>query len=164
MAIKKIPYKHRKATKVALVASAALGPLGALAGPGDVLAIAGVWSACLISVAAKEGCDLDKDTALGICKSVAWGIAGYYAGCKVANYLFLLIPGAGFLMAMGASSVANIIFTYRFVLTLCKVFENSGSGEQLKIDKIADEIIAVFKGNGIINDIRDIISIYSSDY
>ncbi len=160
MTIKAIPYQHRNATRVALIASAGLGPMGALSAGGDILAVGGIWSACLVSIAAKEGCNMDKDTAIGICKSAALGVSGYYAGCKLATNLFLLIPGAGILAAMGASSVANIIFTYRFVLTLCRVFDKISVNKSLTIDKIADEVKAMFNGNGFVSDVKDIVSIY----
>lgn len=159
--LKKIPYRHRDAAKIAMVASAALGPAGAFSGGADILAVGGIWSACLVSIASKEGCSLDTATALSICKSIAWGVSGYYIGCKVATNMFNFIPGAGTVAAMGASSLANIIFTYRFVLTLCRVFENSGNGHALALDKLADEVTTMYNGNGLLSDLKDIIAIYN---
>lgn len=158
MSIKEIPYRYRSTAKTALLASAALGPVGAFSAGGDILAIAAIWGTCLISIASQEGCNLDKDTAIGICKSAFLGVSGYYVGCNVATKLFYFIPGAGIFAAIGASSLANVMFTYRFVLTLCNIFEKSGKN-RLNFDKLADEIQAMFKGNGLISDTKDIISI-----
>ena len=160
MAMKQIPYCHRRAAKVALIASAGLGPMGAFSAGEDILAVGGIWSLCLLKIAAEEGCSLDKDTALGICKSAALGVSGYWAGCKLATKMFLFIPGAGIFAAMGASSLANVIFTYRFVLTLCKIFEKNGNGRSLNINGIADQVGTMFGGNGLFSDAKDIISIY----
>ena len=160
LTISRVPYKHREAARTAMIASAALGPLGAFAGAGDMLAVGGIWSVCLVSIAAKEGVTMDKDTALGVCKSILLGVSGYYAGCKVATSLFNFIPGAGTVVAMGASSIANVIFTYRFVLTLCSVFEKIGLCGALDLRRLTAEAKAMFKGNGLVNDVQDIVSIY----
>ncbi len=156
--LKKIPQKHRGATKTALRAIAALGPIGAFSSVADIAAIATVWGSCLYSVAAKENCHLDKDTAVGICKSALLGLSGYYVGCKTATKFFWLIPGAGIFMAMGLSTLTNIIFTYRFVLTLCNIFTEKKN--KVNIDNLADNIKAMFKGNGPLNDVKDIVDIF----
>jgi len=161
--MERIPYRHRSATKKALAASAALGPMGAFSAGEDILAVGGIWSLCLINIAAKEGVSLDKETALGICKSVALGVSGYWAGCKLATKVFFMIPGAGLFAAMGASSFANIIFTYRFILTLCKIFESSGNGRGLNISELAGQVKTMFNGNGFPSDVKDIVSIYCGD-
>ena len=158
--MKKIPYRHRIATKVALTASAALGPLGAFTSVEDALAIAGIWSMCLINIASEEGYSLDNSTALEICKSAALGVSGYWAGCKFATKVFFFIPGAGFFAAMGASTFANIIFTYRFVLTLCTIFERNGNGRGLNISALANQVKTMFRGNGFFSDVTDIVSLY----
>lgn len=158
--MKQIPYRHRNAARAALIASAGLGPMGAFSAGEDILAVGGIWSLCLMKIAAEEGCSLDKDTALGICKSVALGVSGYWAGCKLATKIFFMIPGAGVFAAMGASSIANVIFTYRFVLTLCKIFERNGGGRSLNFSNIAEQAKTMFGGNGLWNETKDIISIY----
>ena len=152
-----IPDKHREAAKVAMLASCGAGPLGALTSVGDIAAIAGIWGACLYTVADTEGCKLDKDTAVSICKSALLGIGGYYAGCKAATKLFWLIPGAGILIGMGVSSVANVLFTYRFLLTLCNVFTEKRDG--IDIRRLGDNIKSTFYGNGVWSDGADIIDI-----
>ncbi len=158
MSVERIPYRHREATRIALIAAAGAGPVGAFFTAADVASIAGIWGACLYSVAENEGCSLDKDTAIGICKSALLGMSAYYVGCKTATKFFLLIPGAGIIAAMGVSSMTNIIFTYRFVLTLCTIF--SENKNHLNLENLEDNIKSMFKGNGALKDIKDIIDIY----
>ena len=153
-----IPKKHHETTRVALIAAAGLGPLGAFTTVADVAAIAGVWTGCLVSIAYDEGIKLDKDAALKICKSSLLGMGGYYAGCKTATKFFHLIPGAGTLTAMGVSALANILFTYRFVLTLCSIFRNKG--KNFDADTLVENIVGMFHGNGILNDAKEIVRIY----
>ena len=160
--MKQIPYRHRNAAKIALTASAALGPVGAFSAGEDILAVGSIWSACLISIAGKEGCTINKDTALGICKSTALGVAGYWAGCKLATKVFLFIPGAGVLAAMGVSSFANVLFTYRFVLTACEIFANNANVGSLNLAELFERTKTMCNGNGFISDVKDIVSIYSN--
>ena len=154
----KIPYKHRATTQAALIASAGCGPLGAFFGAFDVAAIAGIWGTCLFAIAHDEGRNLNKNTAIDICKAALLGMGGYYAGCKLATKAFLLIPFAGIFTAMGASAVTNILFTYRFALTLCTIFAEQG--RSLDFSNLADNIKAMFKGNGLVSDARDIVDIW----
>ena len=156
--LNKIPDMHRSATQKALLAAGAAGPIGAFTTATDVASIAAIWGACLYSVAKKEGYQLDKETATGICKTALLGMSGYYVGCKTATKIFHLIPGAGTIMAMGVSSLTNIIFTYRYVLTLCNIFSEKKTS--LKLEHLADNIKSMFRGNGAFKDGKDIIDIY----
>jgi len=157
MAKSKIPTRHRWSAQTALIAAAGLGPLGSLSSVADIASIAGIWGAYLYSVSSKEGYHLDKDDAVRICKSALLGLGGYYVGCKTATKIFWLIPGAGWLAAMGISSLTNILFTYRFALTVCTMFE---SKYVLEAGELAENIKHMFAGNGIADDVREIIDIY----
>lgn len=154
----RIPARHRKTARNAMVASAGLGPLGAFITAADIASIAAIWGACLVQVASDEYRDLDKETAIDICKTALLGMGGYYAGCKAATKAFLLIPFAGIFIGMGISSVANVIFTYRFVLTLCTIFQNEGG--KLDLDSLGENIKAMFRGNGLLADAKDIVDIW----
>ena len=156
----KIPKKYQKDTKNVLVAAAGVGPLGALTSVGDIAAIAAICGGFLYSFAKKEGVEIDKDSAVKVCKSALLGMGGYYAGCKLATRIFNFIPGAGTLMGMGVSSVANILFTYRYVLTLCNIFGNRGPN--FDIANLADNLISMFNGNGLRSDAMDIIHILAN--
>lgn len=93
-----------------------------------------------------------------ICKSALLGMGGYYAGCQVAAKAFMFIPGAGILLAMGCSSVTNILFTYRFALTLCSIFCRKGKSG-LKLEELAGNIKNMYAGNGMVDDVSQIVRI-----
>ena len=156
MSLSRIPEQHRKAARIAIAASAACGPVGAFNSVADIASIAGIWGTCLCSIASKEGWGLDKETAIDVCKSALLGMSAYYVGCKTATRFFLLIPGAGLFAAMGISALTNVVFTYRFVLTVSGVFAENGS---LRLETLSENIKAMFKGNGALNDVKDITDI-----
>lgn len=84
-------------------------------------------------------------------------MGGYYLGCKTATKLFHLIPGAGTIAAMGISSLQNMIFTYRFAITLTRIF-NKGI---VNYDTLADSIKYMFAGTAIgILSVKDIVDLY----
>lgn len=155
--LKQIPPQYRGAAKAAIIASGTAGPLGVLPGPADITAISGIWSTCLVAISCKAGVSLDKDTAVRLCKSALLGMGAYYIGCKTATRFFSYIPGAGIFAGMGVSALTNIIFTYRFVLTVSTIFEENG--KNVNIEELVENIKTMFKGNGALHDIRDIVSI-----
>lgn len=85
------------------------------------------------------------------------GMGGYSLGCKTATKLFHLIPGAGTLAAMGLSSLQNIIFTYRFAITLSRIFKQGS----VDYDTLADSIKYMFAGTvtGFVC-VKDIVELY----
>ena len=158
MGKKRIPSKYRGGAQIALIAAASVGPLGSLSSVADIASIAGIWGTYLYGVGLGEGYSLDKDGAVKICKAALLCMGGYYVGCKTATKIFWLIPGAGWLAAMGVSALANILFTYRFALTVCTVFDNRNVN--LDAGELAENIKNMFTGNGIADDVREIIDIY----
>lgn len=158
MGKRRISYKFRENAQIALIAAAGVGPLGSLSSVADIASIAGIWGTYLYSVASSEGYHMDSDSAVNICKAALLGMGGYYVGCKTATRMFWLIPGAGWLAAMGVSSIANILFTYRFALTVCTMFETKGKG--LAVEELAENIKSMFGGNGILDDVKEIVDIY----
>ena len=155
---KRIPRQHRGSAQTALIAAAGTGPIGSVFAAADIAAIAGIWGTYLYSVASKEGYHLTKDDAVKICKSALLGLGGYYVGCKTATKFFLLIPGAGLLAAMGVSALTNILFTYRFALTVCTMFKSRYGA--FDAGELAENIKHMFAGNGIADYVREIIDIY----
>lgn len=109
-----IPEKYKKIISSGVIASLAAGPLGAFSGPFDAGAIAGIWTTMFISIANKSGHMVDSAFAKKFISTIGTGFVGYYGGCKVATWIFHLIPGAGTLAAMGISTVMNGIFTLKF--------------------------------------------------
>ena len=119
-----IPENMREDVKFAILEAGAFGPIGAFSTAADVGAIATVWGYLLFKYTKQYGYKLEKDDAVKICTTALLGLGGYYAGCKMATKLFHIIPGAGTLLAMGISSLANVIFTYRFALALTRIFQS----------------------------------------
>ena len=152
-----IPEKYRDTTKTALMAAAGCGPLGAFSTIADIATISGIWGAYLYNVARGECIVLDKESAVQICKSALLGMAGYYAGCKTATKFCNFIPGMGTLIGMGVSALTNVLFTYHFALTVCKIFTEQG--KSLNLARLADEIRCMYRGNGIARDVKDIAAI-----
>ena len=146
-----IPQELRETVRNTMRAAGALGPLGAFSTMGDVAAIAGCWGTLLVVFADHYGMKMTKETAVKACSSVLLGIGSYYAGCKLASKLFNMIPFAGTVMGMGISSAANILFTYRFALTLTRMF-GSACGD---LDNIVASIVEMFKTYGAIGSAAD---------
>ena len=152
-----IPYALRVDVKLAIAETGLLGTIGAFSSAADVASIAGWWGYLLVQYAKYYGVALDKETAKKICSTALLGMGGYYLGCKTATKLFHFIPGAGTLAAMGISSLQNIIFTYRFAITLTRIF-NKGN---VDYDTLADSIKYMFAGVAIgILSIKDIVELY----
>lgn len=85
-------------------------------------------------------------------------MGGYYLGCKTATKLFLLIPGAGTLTAMGLSSLQNAIFTYRFAVVLTQIFEAG----RFDSSTLVESIKCMFAGTGAgLGSVRDIVKLYA---
>ena len=154
-----LPSKYSGITKKALIAAAGCGPLGVFSGAADMAAIAGIWGTYLYSAARMEQVEMSKETAVEICKTVLLGAAGYYAGCAMANRVMIFIPGAGILMGMGVSSLANVLFTYRFALTVTLILSRHGAS--LKGMDLAGEIKSMFRGNGMVSDVKEIALLWA---
>jgi uncharacterized protein (DUF697 family) len=150
-----IPEKLRKRVRDTMLAAGALGPLGAFSTAADVATIAGCWGTLLLAYCDHYDVRMDKDTAVKTCSSILLGLGSYYAGCKLATKLFHLIPFAGTLMGMGISSVANILFTYRFALTLTRCFDENYSSTSSMIANFAE----MFKTYGALGSAEDAIRV-----
>lgn len=148
-----IPAALHKRVRDTMLAAGALGPIGAFSTTADVATIAGCWGTLLLAFCDHYHVRMDKDTAVKTCSSILLGLGSYYAGCKLATKLFHLIPFAGTLMGMGISSVANILFTYRFALTLTRCFDINYSGTDSMIANFAE----MFKTYGALGSAEDAI-------
>lgn len=137
-----IPCALRDDVKFALTETGLLGPIGAFSATADIASIAGAWGYLLVKYSKYYGITLDKEAAKKICSTALLGMGGYYMGCKTATKLFHMIPGAGNLAAMGLSSLQNIIFTYRFAITLSRIFKQGS----VDYDTLADSIKYMFAG------------------
>ena len=83
----KLNDQYRPMMKIALAASAVAGPLGAVTGPADMLAVTGIWTTLLIAMMKKADKDISPENAKTIAGAVAAGAVSYYVGCKL-GFLF----------------------------------------------------------------------------
>lgn len=152
-----IPAALRPAAKRAILATGALGPIGAFSSTADIASIAGWWGYLLAQYSKYYGYSLDSESAKKICSSALLGMGAYYVGCKAATRLFNLIPMAGPPAAMGISSLTNVVFTYRFAVTLSRIFANGA----VDLDTLAASIKVMFAGtgDGLLN-LRQIVNLY----
>lgn len=139
-----IPAALRSDVKLAIVETGLLGPIGAFSSVADVASITGWWGFLLVQYSKYYGIQLDLEAAKKVCSTALLGMGGYYLGCKTATKLFHLIPGAGTLAAMGISSLQNVIFTYRFAVTLTRIFREGTAS----FDTLSNSIIGMFAGTG----------------
>ena len=139
-----IPSALRADVKLAVFEAGILGPIGAFSSIADVASIAGWWGFLLVQYSKYYGIQLDLEAAKKVCSTALLGMGGYYLGCKTATKLFHLIPGAGTLAAMGISSLQNVIFTYRFAVTLTRIFREG----TVSFDTLSNSIIGMFAGTG----------------
>lgn len=152
-----IPNELRSDARLAIAETGLLGPIGAFSSVADIASIAGWWGYLLVQYSKHYGYSLEKEMAKKLCSSALIGMGGYYAGCKTATKLFHLIPGAGTLIAMGLSSLANVIFTYRFAVTLTRIFEKGS----VDFDSMVDSIKIMFAGTGTgLLNLKDIVNLY----
>ncbi len=152
-----IPETLRGSVKLAIVQTGLLGTIGAFSTTADVASIAGWWGFLLVKYAKHYGVEMDREAAKKICSTALLGMGGYYLGCKTATRLFHLIPGAGTIAAMGLSSLQNIIFTYRFAITLTRIFK----GGSVNFDTLSDSIKYMF-GSTVMGflSVKDIVALY----
>ena len=136
-----------------------VGPMGAFSTVADITALAAVWGGLFALMAQNHGMSMNKKTATEICKSILLGVGEHYVGCKVATKFFHMIPVAGTFTAMSISSLANIVFTYRFALSLSTAI-SADSSYRNSWNGFSDRIITSFSGNSTIEDVKDICDIY----
>ena len=151
-----IPSALRHDVKVAITEAGMCGPLGVVSGAADVAAIAGCWGILLVKYARYFKVTICKKSAVDICTTLLLGMGGYYAGCRMATRAMQFIPGAGWLIGAGVSSVANVVFTYRYALALACVF----AGGENRLASLAASITTVMAGMGSVMSLKEIVSLY----
>lgn len=155
-----IPEKYRSDVHKALIAVAAIGPIGLL-GDLDAVAVTAAWSGLLTAMFMDANAHLDKETAKKLTLAVLAAAGGYYAGCKLATKLFLLVPGAGLIIGAGASAIANVVFTYRFAWVIAKMLEEDRISSKNILGISGDVAKMMTMGGGItLSGVRDIVALY----
>lgn len=152
---------YRKIIRNGIIAAAAAGPLGAIPGAWDAGAIAGIWTTMFGAIAEKSGHDLNSKFVAKFISTVGGGFCAYYAGCKIATWMFHLIPGAGTLLACGVSSLMNIVYTYKFGAACAKLLDKKefDLGDATNAATCVLSLLCTFP---IPSEIKDIISIRNS--
>lgn len=153
----KITDKYRSIVKTALIAAAAIGPVGLFGGI-DAVAVGGVWTTMFFAIRQKANSSFGSDPKR-IAGAVALGIVKYYLGCKLASYACFLIPGVGVFAAMGVSSICNIYFTYSFATILIELMDTK---RYYSDDDIIQEIINLIKKLPSTDEVKEIYSIYTN--
>lgn len=118
----RIPTALQEDVKKTIIHTGLLGPIGAFSTAADVAAIGISWGSLLGKFAEYYHKELDFEAASKICISALLGLGGYYSGCQTAVKYFNTLPIAGTFMAMGISSLQNVVFTYRYAETLSAIF------------------------------------------
>lgn len=158
--MERIPSKYIPTVKTALVASAAVAPLGLLGG-WDAAAIATIWTTMFLAIREKANSSLGKDPKR-IALAVATGLIKYYIGCKAATFACFCIPGLGpvvaIVAAIGISGVCNIYFTYSFAAALIDLMNKNGYSD----DDTIDTLIRLLKKLPNVDEIKEIAKIYRS--
>ena len=157
----KINNIDKKDVQWAMHESTLFGPLGAFEGIGDTLAIAGIWGTLLWMMAQNHGIRITKEKSKELCFCIMEGATQYITGCKAATRLFHLIPGAGTVIAILGSTLENVVFTYRFARGITNIMfkENSNPAAW---DSMVENVIDIFSIDDWIEDIKDIINIYTA--
>lgn len=145
----KIPKPLQPEVKYTITETGLLGTIGAFSTAADVASIAGFWGYLLKKYADYYGYSMDGKSAVKICSSALLGMAGYYNGIKQALKMFHALPVVGSLAAMGVSSYHNVIFTYRFALTLTDIFQS----KEIEWSSMANAINRMYANTGKVKDI-----------
>lgn len=120
-----IPQELRADVKSALTAVGSVGTIGAFSKELDVAGLAACWGMLLVRYGRYFGAQLDKESARKICTAALLGLGKHYQSLKkikkITNLLRLLPVGS--LPIVGASSLVNMIFTYRYADALTRIFE-----------------------------------------
>ena len=93
---------------------------------------------------------------------IADGVMKYIAGCKAATKLFHLIPGAGTVIAIAGSTLENIVFTYRFACSVTDIMHKENRINSENWDSKVTKIIDEFAFENWIEDMNEIVRIYTA--
>jgi hypothetical protein len=153
-----IKSRYRGIVQKGVVASMAAGPLGAVTGPFDATAVFAIWSTMLIAIARESGHKLDGTFVTKFLSTVGSAAIAYYGGCKAATWLFNLVPGAGTLVAIGASTAMNAVFTYKFGAAVSNLFDKDDFDlkDAFKAAKAVISLLCTFPTISEVEDLLDI--------
>ncbi len=156
----KVAREYWGLMKTAIIAATAAGPIGAIPGAGiaDAAALGTIWTTLTVAICKRAGKPLSGDAAKSFVTASVTGAGAYYIGCKVASWILFLVPFFGQLGAIGISSAANAIFTYRFGYSILKLIEKNAvdSGNVTEMAKVALGLMCKFPS---VEEIMEIVQI-----
>ena len=99
-----------------------------------------------MAICKKAGKSLSGDAVKSFVTASIAGAGAYYIGCKVAAWIFFLVPFLGQLGAAGISSAANALFTYRFGYAMLTLIEKNAvdSGNIGEMTRLAATFMCKF--------------------
>lgn len=154
-----VPKKFRSIVGGASKVAGAVGVPGAFAFGADVPVLIKIWVTGAILIANKAGHAASKKEITALATTASSGVATFITGSKLATKLFHLVPGPGTVTAIGVNSSLNAIFTYRFLRSVSKVFDQYDNEEMIWQNlKNGLSMISVFT---IIEDIEDMMACMS---
>lgn len=121
-----IDKKYESIVKNSAKAAATAGVSGAINPFLDTAAVAGIWTNMIIKIAQASGHQMSVATATKFVTTVASGVAAYKVGSKLFSTIIWLIPGIGWLGAMGVNSTLNYLFTYKLGKVTSGLFGKPG--------------------------------------
>lgn len=116
--------KYNSIVKDSAKAAAAAGTTALINPFLDTAAIAGIWTNMIIKIAKESGRKIDMASATKFITSVGAGVGAYKVGGKILGTAIWLIPGLGWLGAMGLNSTLNYLFTFRLGKTVASMFDD----------------------------------------
>jgi hypothetical protein len=129
-----IHQKYRAITKNAVRAAMVEGPLPLLLPPGadqtfDFVAIGAIWTTMFIAMANKSGRDFDSEFVKQFVSALVVGVVAYFAACKGAGWICSLASGGLLIpVAMGASTLMGVVFTYKVAAAISDQLESGDFG------------------------------------
>jgi hypothetical protein len=148
-----VPRRFRPIVGGASAAAGALGVPGAFAFGADVPILIGIWTLGAVMIVDKAGATTTKAQLKAFVTSTISGAALFMAGSKLATAIFHLLPGPGTLAAMGVNSSLNALFTYRFLRSVAKVYDDY-DGEEMVMRNL-NSALSLFSVVGILSDASD---------
>ncbi len=148
-----VPSRFRSIVGGGSAAAGALGVPGSLAFGSDVPFLLSIWGVGACMIADESGNSSCKGAVRAFMTSSLSGTALFLGGSKFASTIFHLIPGPGTLAAVGVNSSLNAFFTYRFLRSVAKVFDQL-DGEEMLHQSLVNSI-ALFSVFGIASDFGD---------
>lgn len=150
-----VPTRFRKIVGGGTAAAGAIGVPGAFSFGADVPILLSIWGVGGVMIADAAGHHASASQMKALATSAISGGAAFVAGSKLAGKLFHLLPGPGTMAAIGVNSSLDAFFTYRFLRSVAKVYDQCDSEEM--VWQNLQNGIALVSVFSIISDVSDMM-------